>query len=387
MKALMYHGAKDVRVEDIPPPILTSGTAALVRVQMSSICGSDMHPYNNDTGRSGYSIGREAVGVVVETGDQVQEFRPGDRVIVAGSVSCGGCEQCRDGYAMLCESAACPRAFGQGMPGLGGGQAEMLEVPEADWNLHLLPVHIPDEVGIMLTDTLPMAWQAARSAKVVRGNTVAVLGLGPVGLLCVIAAFAQGAERVLAVDDASDRRAAATKLGATAIGSHNSADRLLAETGARGVDSVLDTIGSARTTAVSVSAVRRGGAVSVLGLATAAEVPFPIAMSIAKNATVSFVACSVQAQWPELFDAFWDGRIDMLRLTDLVTHRIPLADAPKAYELFAMQKDGVRKVVLLNQLRVPQPSRHGASDWAYKRTRPVGRCAAGGFHRQSRRRP
>jgi threonine dehydrogenase-like Zn-dependent dehydrogenase len=344
MRALVYHGPRDVRYEAVPDPELTGSDSAIVRVSLCSICGSDLHPYHTNMGAIGYCIGHEAVGEVVEIGADVGRFAVGDRVLLPGSISCGSCPACSRGNAMLCQRYPYSRVYGQGQPGLGGCQAEAVEVPVADANLHLLPPGMSDELGVMLTDTLATAWLAAKRARIQPGGSVAVIALGAVGLQCVMAAFALGADRVFALDHLEERRTAAAQLGAIAVS--DGAEEVRAPTAGLGVDSVIDATGGPESARLAVDLARKGGTISILGVPEEFSTPFPLLRALAKNLDVALVACSIQAQLPELFTALEEGRLDAGTIAGLLTHRMPLAQGPEAYELFDARRDGVLKVVL-----------------------------------------
>jgi len=346
MKSLVYRGRRDIRCEEVADPIISSPGAAIVQIRACGICGSDLHPYHQDMGRS-YCIGHEAVGEVVETGPEVGRFKVGDRVLVAASLCCGECKPCRRGYGMLCEQYPYPRVFGQGLPGLGGCQAEAVEVPVADTNLHLLPTGMSDELGVMLTDTLATAWQCAKTGRVSRGGAVAVIGLGAVGLQCVLSAFAMGAEQVFGIDLIEDRRQAAAALGAVPVDGATAFQQIMDMTAGRGADTVLEATGGPQTMELALQVASKGAVISVVGVPEAMSMPFPILAALSKNLEINFVTCSVKAQLPELFDALDAGRLKAEALNGLITHRLPLAQGPEAYALFDSRADGVKKVILL----------------------------------------
>src|ERR1700712_1821217 len=245
MKSLVFHGPRDIRYEDVPDPVISDARSAIVKITKCGLCGSDLHPYHVGSSSSGYCIGHEAVGDVVEVGARVTNFKVGDRVIVAGSVSCGECEPCRQGLSMICRAFPTCRVLGQGMHGLGGCQAEALEVPVADFNMHRLASGLSDAVGIMLSDNLATGWMCATNARVRPGATVAVIGLGAVGLNGVLAAKAMGAERIYAVDLLDDRLRAAAAFGAIPINAENALEEIREATGGPGGRCPAHTAGTA----------------------------------------------------------------------------------------------------------------------------------------------
>lgn len=346
MKSIVFHGPHDVRCEDVADPILSDPRSVIVKISKCGICGSDLHPYHVGASSTGYCIGHEAVGEVVEAGNAVGRFKVGDRVIVAGSVSCGDCEPCKKNMPMICRNFPTCRVFGQGMHGLGGGQAEGIEVPVADYNLHALPAGVSDAMGVMLSDNLATAWIASKNAWVGRGSNVLVVGLGAVGLSAVLTAFALGAERVFAVDLIEYRLATAKNLGAIPVRVDDAVDEIRAMTAGYGVDSVIDTVGIGKTAELDALAVKRGGHVCIVGLPEAASVPFPLLTGIARNVTFTLTACSIQSALPDLFFALETGSLDTQQIESLITHDLPLANAAAAYELFDQRRDGVKKVLL-----------------------------------------
>jgi threonine dehydrogenase-like Zn-dependent dehydrogenase len=346
MKSLVFHGPRDIRCETVPDPVISDARSAIVKITKCGICGSDLHPYHVGSSYGEFCIGHEAVGEVVEAGSGVTGFTPGDRVVIAGSVSCGECEPCRQGLSMICRGFPTCRVFGQGMHGLGGCQAEALEVPVADYNLRRLPGGISDGLGIMLSDNLATGWACARNARVRPGASVAVVGLGAVGLSGVLAAKAMGAERIFGVDLLQERLDAAAEFGAVPIQAEGAVDQIRVATGGEGVDCVLDAVGTARTAELDALVVRRGGHVCVVGLPEAQSVPFPLLTGIARNVTFTLTACSIQAQLDELFEALERGQLSGVEVESMITHDLSLADGAAAYELFDARRDGVKKVLL-----------------------------------------
>lgn len=344
MKALLINGPGQISFESIVDAKVSNSYSALIQASQCGLCGSDLHPYHINTGKSGYCMGHEVVGEVVEVGADVHRFKVGDRVLVSASVGCGNCRHCLAGEVIFCENS--PRTvFGQGKEGIGGCQAEAVEVPFADNNLYHLPSEICDEVGIMLTDNLPTAWFGARRARVGKGDVVAVIGLGPVGLQCVMSALAMGAERVLGIDLVADRRREAVKLGAESVENSDSVAGVLEITKGMGADVVLDANGGAVTTELAIKMLRQGGRVSVVGVSEQSSIPFPILEGLRKNFEFHAGICSVQAELPFLFEAIRKGLINPKALSAMVTHHLPLSKGCEAYALFDARKHGVKKIV------------------------------------------
>lgn len=345
MRARVYHGPGAIGFETVPDPQPQETSTAIVKISLCGICGSDLHPYHNHPGRSGYCIGHEAVGEVVEVGSSVTRFRTGDRVLLPGSLGCGECAPCRADQVILCERHGV-RIYGQGIDGIGGCQAEAVSVPQADFNLRLLQDGMSDELGIMLTDNLATAWYAARRAGVRAGDTVAVIGLGSVGLQCVMAAFAMGAEQVFAIDLLPERRAIAATLGAIPVEGDDIPAVVRHHTGGKGVRIVLDASGGPVTTVMAIEMVQRGGTVSVVGVSEAPSIGFPIDMALRKNLSFHIGVCSIQAELDEIVAALNSGRLSANAVEAIISHRLPLSEGSAAYRLFDQREDGVRKVVL-----------------------------------------
>jgi 2-desacetyl-2-hydroxyethyl bacteriochlorophyllide A dehydrogenase len=342
VRALTYEGPRQIAVSDVEDPTPAEG-GAVVRVTAAGICGSDLHIYDGHgfSPDLGFCVGHEAVGEIIALGEGVQQRRVGDRVLVPASVGCGSCESCRAGWV-----ANCLRGAG-GCYGLShaleGSQAEAVAVPAADANTVVVGDDISDESALVLTDNLPTAWYGARRARVAPGDTVAVVGLGPVGLLSVLSAQAMGAARVLAVDLVPERRARAEALGAEPVEGDDPKQVVLDLTHGRGADAVLEAVGADATIALSLSLAGRGGRVSVVGVNQTMD--FPMRMALAQFMELEFAIglCSVQRELPTLLRLVGSGRLDP---SVVVTHHLGLSDGPEAYRLFASRADGVGKVVL-----------------------------------------
>ncbi|MEP6625385.1 MAG: alcohol dehydrogenase catalytic domain-containing protein [Acidimicrobiia bacterium] len=342
MRALTYHGPLDVRVESVPEPGLFDDESAIVSIWACGICGSDLHIYEGHGFSSdlGFCVGHEAVGEVVAVGIGVRRFAVGDRVLVSASVGCNSCAPCRAGYVLGCERGR------SGCYGLGallpGSQAEFVAVPAADGNLVAIPDGISDDAALVLTDNAPTAWYGARRARIEPGDVVAVVGLGPVGIMSVLAAQIMGAGRVLAIDLVESRRDAAAALGAEPIdGDPRIAVRGL--TGGRGADVVLEAVGADATIDLATKIAARGARVSVVGVNQNAAFPMHMALAQFNELEFSIGLCSVQRELPALLALTQSGR---LRPEVVVTHHLPLSEGDDAYRLFHSRTDGVGKVVL-----------------------------------------
>ena len=343
MRAVVLQGVRAVGVETVPDARLSGPRSAVVAVAHAAICGSDMHLYHGDIPALGVRLGHESVGTVVEVGAEVERIRVGDRVAVSGVVGCGQCVPCTTGDPVLC-SASAMTVFGT-TPALPGGQAEALTVPFADSFALALPEVVTDEQAVLLTDVLPTGYTAARRADIAPGSTVAVVGLGPVGIAALQCAALFGPARLLAVDTIPDRLARAADLGAEPVDATGGtgAAGVLELTGGRGADSVIEAVGLDQTIADAVCSAAPGGTVSIVGVSTSMEVPFPMVLALLRNLTVRATVAAIPRSWPTLLPLLVSGR---LRPDGIVTHRLGLSEAPRAYRMFDERTDGVLKVVL-----------------------------------------
>ncbi|AFU01555.1 alcohol dehydrogenase catalytic domain-containing protein [Nocardia brasiliensis] len=345
MKALTYQGPREISYSDVPDPVLTGPDGVIIRVTAAGICGSDLHIYagHGFTDGTGYSVGHEAVGEIVEIGSNVRGFAVGDRVLVPASAGCGRCANCRIGLVAACERtpAAIDACYGLG-GALPGGQAEYLAVAHAEGNVVRLPVGVGDDAAVVLTDNAPTAWYGARRARIAPGETVVVIGLGPVGLMAVQSAFAMGASRVLGVDLIAERRKQAAELGAEPV---DADDPKLAirELLGGGADVAIEAVGADATIKLAISAVGHRGRVSVIGVSQNRAYPFHMPLAQIKELEFHIGLCSIQYELPTLLRLTAAGR---LRPEAVITHSLPMSDGANAYRLFAERADGVSKVVL-----------------------------------------
>jgi threonine dehydrogenase-like Zn-dependent dehydrogenase len=356
MKAIVYDGPTQMRYADVPDPVLSGADGAIVRAAICGICGSDLHIYHghglNTT--PGYVVGHESVGEVVEVGSAVHNFRPGDRVIISASTGCGNCHYCRRGYSMQCtdgETGGYGRggshgrhgaSWGKGMV-LPGLQAQYVAVPGADANMVALPEQISYEAAIVMTDSAPTAWLAARHVRIVPGNTVAVIGLGPIGQMAVMAAEAMGAGHIVAADTHEYRRKSAERFGAETA-TKDTVEALLDErTAGLGADVVIDTVGSESALTQAMQLAATGGRVAAVGVNKEGRFDFPYRMAMHKGLEFFVGLTSVQRELQEILPLAAAGRIHP---EWIVTHRTGLSKGAEAYSLIEGREDGVLKIAI-----------------------------------------
>src|SRR6266480_573773 len=289
MQALTFHGARDVRVEEVPRPEIEESGDVLLRVDRAAICGTDLHPYNGRMEiEDGFVLGHEYLGTIEAKGDGVTQFEEGDRVVGSFFVACGKCWFCRRGLYMKCLAI---RVFGLGMVfgDLRGAQSQYMRVPEADLTLRKMPEDgLGDEDILFVGDILTTGYDAVRKANMQPGDIVAVVGCGPVGLCTVMSARALGAGRVVAIDTVADRLKIAEGLGAIPVDpSETDADDVVLDlTEWRGADVVVDAVGSESALKACFPLVRMGGTISLPGMYVEDAAPVPIGDMWLKNITI-----------------------------------------------------------------------------------------------------
>jgi threonine dehydrogenase-like Zn-dependent dehydrogenase len=334
VKAVVYEDVGRVEVQDVPDPEISDPHDAIVRVTTAAICGSDLHFFHGKAPLSpGDTIGHEGVGVVERVGTDVERFAPGDRVVIAFDIVCGHCWFCLHGQTSLCEDF---RNLGAGPfgGGLGGTQAELVRVPYADVNLLRIPKDMEDERAIFVGDILTTGYYGAAIAGIQPLDVVAVVGAGPVGFFCLQAALLHGAKEVLVLDMEADRLALAQKMGAIPIDvkARNPQMAVCDMTEGRGADVVIEAVGSPSAFDTSIEIVRRGGAVSVVGMYVIESVQIPLGVYWSRALTIRFAGiCPVHAWWDRSMEAVVAGKIDPL---PIISHTLPLSDAAQGYELF-----------------------------------------------------
>jgi 2-desacetyl-2-hydroxyethyl bacteriochlorophyllide A dehydrogenase len=340
VRQVVIDGPGQVRLAEAPDAVPPGADGAVVAVEATAICGSDLHFYDGDIPvGGGFSVGHEFLGTVVEVGADVRRFRVGDRVLTASVAGCGHCDGCATGDPITCVEGA--KVFGSG--GLPGGQASAVAVPSADFQLLRIPEGLDDEAALLLTDNLNTGWIGAKRADIPAGGTVVVLGLGAVGLCAVRSAFAVGAGRVLAADPVAGRRALAADSGAIPI-EGATAEAVLEATGGRGADAVIDAVALDTTLTDALTCVRAGGTVSVIGVHNLDPYPLPILAGLFRSLTLRMTTAPVHQTWKELVPLVANGRI---RTDGIFTHRFPLTEASRAYAAVAARTADCIKVMML----------------------------------------
>jgi alcohol dehydrogenase len=331
MIAVTFQEPNRVRVEEKPDPEIGAPDEALVRVEASGICGSDLHIYHGRVPvEEGFTIGHEYVGTVLEAGEGVERVAVGDRVLGCFHTACGTCAACLRGDYHRCERQ---RTFGHGshLGDLQGAQAEKLLVPRANLTLRRVPEGMSDEAALFAGDVMGTGYHAISHAGMRAGDTVAVLGLGPVGLCAVQAALAGGAVRVFAIDSVQERLRMAEAFGARPVHLEEEPKRAVrAETEGRGVDVVVDAVGDPGPLASAISLCRDAGVVSGIG-AYAGQGEVPLGLAWLKGLQLRLGLANVIAHVDRVLALIEAGRLDPL---PLVTHRMKLAEAEEAYRLY-----------------------------------------------------
>ncbi|MDQ6746427.1 MAG: glutathione-dependent formaldehyde dehydrogenase [Actinomycetota bacterium] len=392
MKAVTYHGKRDIRVDSVADPKIQVPTDAIIRVTSSGICGSDLHLYEvmGAFMDEGDILGHEPMGIVEEVGAEVTHIKAGDRVVIPFNISCGHCYMCDQNLYSQCETTQV-REQGKGASLLGytklygqvpGGQAEYLRVPQAQFGPIKVPEGPTDDRFLYLSDVLPTAWQAVAYADAPKGGTVAVFGLGPIGQMSARIALHRGASQVFGVDLVPERLETAARHGVQPVNvseHEDVAEALRQLTDGRGPDAVIDAVGMeahgspigklAHTLAsllpaavtvqmmekvgidrlsvlhTAIDAVRRGGTVSLSGVYGGMADPMPMMDLFDKQIQLRMGQANVKRWIGDIMPLLQDER-DPLGVEGLATHHLPLQQAPHAYEIFQKKQDGAVKIVL-----------------------------------------
>jgi 2-desacetyl-2-hydroxyethyl bacteriochlorophyllide A dehydrogenase len=343
MKALCYQEARNILYEDFAEPRIADDRDAIIKMDRCGICGSDLHIYHGQgfSPDLGFCVGHEAVGEVVEIGKGVRRLKVGDKVMLSAAVGCGACAPCLAGHITGCLNNAM-QCYGLSHR-LEGCQAEFIRAPAGDFNCAPIPDGLTADQALMLTDNLPTAWFGCKNAGISAGQTVVVVGLGPIGLMAVEGAFVLGAARVFAVDLVAERRAIAATLGATPLDPATAVAQIAAATGGRMADCAVEAVGADATINLAIAAVGRGGVVSVIGVNQTRKFEFDMGVAFFKGLTFRIGTCSVQSYWPELIPLVQQGRLHPERF---ITHQMPLSAGAEAYRLFDAREAGALKMVM-----------------------------------------
>jgi threonine dehydrogenase-like Zn-dependent dehydrogenase len=391
MKAVAWHGRRDVRVDTVPDPTIQEPTDAIVRMTTTAICGSDLHLYEvlGPFMGEGDILGHEPMGIVEEVGSEVTNIAPGDRVVMPFQISCGQCFMCAQDLQTQCETTQV-RDQGMGAALYGytklygqvpGGQAQYLRVPLANHHPIKVPEGPPDERFVYLSDVLPTAWQAVEYAGIPDGGTVVVLGLGPIGDMSCRIALHRG-HRVIGVDLVPERLARLRARGAEVIDlrEHDSdlAEVIRGMTDGRGPDSVIDAVGMEAHGApgaklvqqvtgllpdsiaaklmekagldrlhafyLAVDIVRRGGTISVIGVYGGMADPLPFLTMFDKQIQLRMGQANVRRWHEQILPLLTDD--DPLGVDTFHTHQLPIDEAPRGYDMFQKKEDGCVKILL-----------------------------------------
>jgi alcohol dehydrogenase len=344
MRATVLQGPRDVRVEQVPDPVLPGPRGAVVAIERTAICGSDLHLYHDAPTGTGVQLGHEAIGRVDQIGAAVHGFAVGDRVLVSGVIGCGLCRPCLAGRPNVC-AADQAAAFGT-MPDLPGGQSEAMAVPFADSFMLPVPDGVSDEEAVLLTDILPTGYVGALRADIAPGATVVIVGLGPVGIMALQCAKLFGPARILAIDQVPDRLARAERMGAEPIDAStvSGALQVMEATKGKGAGSVIEAVGADATVLDAVSCAASGGTVSVVGVNLSLDLPFPMGLVFLKSLTLRAIFAPVPSTWPALVPLVQAGTFS--GLAETFTHHMGLSRAAEAYQLFDGRSDGCLKVLL-----------------------------------------
>jgi 2-desacetyl-2-hydroxyethyl bacteriochlorophyllide A dehydrogenase len=343
VRAVTFHGVGDFRVTEVAMPELAAPTDALVRITLGAICGSDLHIYHGRVPLDeGAVIGHELVGVVEAVGSEVRGLRPGDRVVASFYTACGVCYQCRRGWWSQCETRSI-LGHGEYFGGLGGAQAEYCVVPVADLNLAPIPDSVTDEQAIFVGDILATGLFAAERGGIRPGDTVAVVGVGPVGLMAVMCAQLFGPARIFAIDTVGDRLELAAELGAIPLDTRalNPQAEIQRHTGGFGADAVLECVGHMSAIQTAIDCVRGGGTVSSVGVPSELTGDFPYFDAWNRDLTFRSGCTNVHAYLRSLLDLVAAGRLHPERI---ISHRMRLDEAVEAYRLFDRRE--ATKIVL-----------------------------------------
>ncbi|MEM5769897.1 MAG: zinc-dependent alcohol dehydrogenase [Bacillota bacterium] len=373
MKAIVYDGIREVKVKNVDDPAIMLDDDIIVKVTSAAICGSDLHLYHGVVPNvpHGLVLGHETMGIVEETGKEVERVKKGDRVIVPFPIACGHCWFCEHELWSQCDNSnehgesGAIFGYGETFGGYDGGQAEYLRVPYANVGPTVIPDELTDEQVLFLTDILPTSYWGVENASVKRDDTVIVLGCGPVGLLTIKWLVFKGVKRIIGVDCVDFRLRQARNYGAETVNmeEHEDTGEYLKEITRGGADVVIDCVGldGKKTTVekletvmrmqagsksaieIATQAVRKGGTVSMVGVYGGRYNNFPLGDFFARNITLKMGQCPAHTYVKPIFELIKSGKFDA---TDIITHRLTLEEGAHAYKIFDKKEDNCIKVVL-----------------------------------------
>ncbi|MEE8398700.1 MAG: alcohol dehydrogenase catalytic domain-containing protein [Desulfobacterales bacterium] len=348
MKAIVFYGHHDLRVEETPDPVLLADTDIVLRVEKTAICGSDLHLWNADIAlEQGWVVGHEFLGTAAEVGSAVQSIKKGDRVFASCTVGCGTCPSCRRGFYSGCSvttnNLTMSNIFGFS-PFLPGGQAEAVRVPFADANCFHMPDALDAEACLFLTDILPTGYMGAELAAVSPGDRIVVFGCGPVGTFAQRSAQLRGASQVIAVDLDAGRLERARQWGCETIdaSSEDVLEKVREITQGNLADAAIEAVGLPDLVNRAAEVTRPGGTVAVVGII---GVPFELTWQTFRDRNISLRTGLVNPQVyvSQLLPLIEQGRLDP---TEIISHRLSLDEGLTGYDIFANHKENVLKVVL-----------------------------------------
>lgn len=377
MKALVYAGIKDVKCSNVDDPAIVNPDDAIIKVTSTAICGSDLHLIHGMVPNMppGFVLGHETMGIVEEVGKDVNKLKKGDRVIVPFPISCGHCWYCEHQLWSQCDNSnpngeiGAIFGYSNTYGGYDGGQAEYLRIPYANVGPFVVPEDLSDEQVLFLTDILPTSYWGCDIGGIKNGDTVVVLGCGPVGLLAQKWAAYMGAGRIIAVDYINYRLEHARKYNQVEVvdfEKHDNTGEYIKDITDGGADVVIDCVGmdgkmtvvemvetalklqggSKSAIEIATQAVRKGGTVSLVGVYGARYNMFPLGDFFARNITLKMGQCPVHSYVEPILKLIQEKRIDP---TDIITHRLPLEKGPQGYEFFDEKMDNCIKVILKPQ--------------------------------------
>jgi threonine dehydrogenase-like Zn-dependent dehydrogenase len=408
MKAVVFHGIGDIRLEDVPEPQIQDPTDAIVRLTASAICGTDLHMVRGTVAgmQKGTILGHEGVGIIEELGPMVRNFESGDRVVIPSTIACGNCSYCRAGYYAQCDIAN-PHGNRAGTAFFGGPgptgpfhglQAEKARIPYAHVGLVKIPDEVTDDQAILLSDVFPTGYFGAEMAEIEHGDTVAVLGCGPVGQFAIASAKLLGAGRILAVDCLEDRLAMARRQGAEIVNfeKEDPVETIVMLTGGIGVDRAIDAVGidavhahegpaaqkagkqaelfakevqqiapeqhphagnwhpgdgPSQALQWAVDCLAKAGTLSIIGVYPQAAVTFPIGNAMNKNLTINMGSCHHRKYIPHLLELVRSNVIDP---ATILTQVEPIRSALGAYKAFDKRERGWVKIELMPDLEAAE---------------------------------